>query len=358
MANIDAFRIDGTPSEKSPRILIVKLSSIGDVVMTTCVASVLRRYYPKAYIAWAVEKKSADMLMGNPYLDEVIVWPRIDLKHLGRLAQSLRDLRARKFDIALELQGLSRAALVAWGSGAKLRIGYSDAREGSAFTYNRPIEPTSDHTRVGEYYVRALRALGIENPDFEMEVPLLSECKTAGRGILESQGIGGEEPYAVLCPATTWPQKHWIEERWSEVADGLFDEHGLRSVILGGPADAAMAERIAERSKARPVIAVGRADLNTSSALVAMARLSISVDTGLFFMAIAHKTPVVGLFGPTITSHLTGEPLVTVIKHPHPCSPCRRNREICTEFDCMKDVQVDEVLTAARGRLGLSDSAK
>ncbi|MCX8053926.1 MAG: glycosyltransferase family 9 protein, partial [Armatimonadetes bacterium] len=136
-------------SASANRILIVRLSAIGDVLMATPVARALRKAFPQSYIAWVVEKKAADIVIGNPYLDDVIVWERTRGRSVAsrvlNFAKGLwflrNELRSRDFDVCLDLQGLLRSALVCWLSGAARRIGFADGAEGSVLFYNDRYEP-------------------------------------------------------------------------------------------------------------------------------------------------------------------------------------------------------------------------
>ncbi len=364
VSSIINYRITNGPSELAPRILVIRLSSIGDVVMSTGVVELLRRYYPNAHIAWAVEQRSAEVILGNPYIDEVIVWPRVrSIRRLSEFAADasemvryIRELRAKQFDIAVDLQGLARSAVVMAGSGAAVRIGFKDSGEGSTLTCTDIVAPKKGCTRAGEYYVWSLSALGIETMDYHLHVPVPPAAKTHALDFLKSQGLKAGEPFICLCPATTWRQKHWVEERWSELADRFHDRHGIRSVILGGPADSAMAGRIVEKARSEPIVAAGKLHLKESAALVAAASLVVTVDTGLLFIAISQDTPAVGIFGPTVSGHLAAEPFVTVLQRPFPCAPCRRTRWTCADFDCMRAIEVDEVLQAAEARLAAAET--
>ena len=238
----------------APRaILLVRLTARGDVLLASPVIEALRRRYPEAHIAWAVESHARSMIEHHEGLDEIIVWDRAAWKSMiragrwGALWRAFRELRARLrapgFDIALDLQGLLRSGWVAWLSGAPVRIGLG-SKEGSRMlmTGTVPRHGTAPGSTSLQYPYFA-DALGLPS-----EAPALHLALGDGEEDFAARFIadhGLEEGYAALAPFTTRPQKHWFEDRWGEIAGRIRVELGLPVVILGGPADREAARRIA-----------------------------------------------------------------------------------------------------------------
>ncbi len=158
--------------------------------------------------------------------------------------------------------------------------------------------------------------------------------------------------YAVLCPFTTRPQKHWIEERWAPLAARIQTDLGLTPVLLGGPADREAATRIADAADTPLVDLAGRTSLIEAAALIERASLLIGVDTGLGHMGIAFGTPSLLLFGSTCPYLDTTRANARVLYHKLDCSPCKRRPTCDGAFTCMRLITIDEVLDAARGVLG------
>lgn len=345
-----------TPFKTSPRrILIIRLSAIGDVVMASPLIRILRRSYPGARLAWLVEPAAAGLLRHNPELDEVIVWPRKEWRALwqahryrawwGALRAFRRDLRRRRFDLVLDLQGLLKSAVWARLSGAPERIGLG-SREGGALLMTRVVGRPHGDARIGSEYRRFADALGLAGGDFAMNIALADEDEDYARAFCAETG-----PYAVFCPFTTRPQKHWFEERWPQLAEAVHARLGLTPVLLGGPADEAAAARLLQANP-RLRSQVGRTSLTRSAALIKHAACLAGVDTGLTHMGIAFGVPTVALFGSTRPYLDTGRADARVLYHRLDCSPCRRHPTCGGAYTCMRLIEVAEVAEALEQMLG------
>jgi len=343
------------PGHTAPRrILIVRLSALGDVVMSSGLIPALRSLWPEARLSWLVEPPAAPLLAHNPRLDELIILPRARWKQLWReghklqalreMAQFRRELRARDFDLALDPQGLLKSGLWAWLSAAKRRVNLRP-RECSQWLMHESVscaEPDAP-AEIGYEYRELARYLGAKPKAFKLDLAVGASPRTQAQRALAEAGVSG--PYAVLAPFTTRPQKHWIESRWAELAAGLIAQ-GLTPVMLGGPADAEAAARIASgHGQIRNL--VGQLKLDESVAAIADAALLIGVDTGLTHMGIALQVPTLTLFGST-APYLRGPDARTRVLYDRlPCSPCHRNPTCHGRFDCMRGFEVPRVLAAA-----------
>ena len=342
----------------APRILILRLSAIGDVAMASGILPALRSRWPDAHLAWLVEPAAAPLLAHNPRLDELIVWPRaewLDLWKTRRLVTLLRRvmefrrrLRAARFDVALDLQGLLKSAVWGWLSDAPRRICLR-GREGAHLLATERLEPPLGVApkRMGSEYRDLARYLGSAEEAFQPDIAIGESARTAARAGLELSGIDvtAKPRYAVLCPFTTRPQKHWFEDRWIGLALRL-REYGFTPVLLGGPADRGAAARIA---KGVPSITnlVGTLKLDESVAAIAGAAVVIGVDTGLTHIGSALGVPTVALFGATCPYLDPVAPRSVVIYEKLACSPCRRNPTCDGRFDCMRALEVERVMSEA-----------
>ena len=336
------------------RVLIIRLSAIGDVVMASGLIPALRSLWPEAQLSWLAEPAGASLLKDNPRLDRVLVWPRGDWAKLWR-ARRYRawasavwtfaaELRAERFDLAIDAQGLLKSALWARVAGAPRRIGLA-SREGSQRLVTEVLEPRRDDPRIGSEYRQLAEHLGAAPATFRMDLPVSAETAASTRALLDQAGVHG--PYAALAPFTTRPQKHWIEERWAPLAQRLATELGHASVMLGGPESRPSAATIAEAAGDAVIDLVGRTSLPQSVAVIAGARVLIGVDTGLTHMGIARQVPTLALFGSTCPYLDTLSGNARVLYQPLICSPCRRHPTCAGTFTCMRLHTVDTVATAA-----------
>ncbi len=344
-----------TPAIAHPeKILIIRLSAIGDLVMASPIIDVLRSAYPEAKIGWLVQAEFSELLAAHPGLDTVIEWPRRQWTTLLRarrfitlareIKRFVRELRQAGFDTVIDIQGLLKSALWARLSGATTRIGL-DCREGSGALMTQVVTSPGGDPRIGSEYRALIEALGLAAGDFPMSVAVNEDDERHARALIEAQLPAGE--YAVLCPYTTRPQKHWFGEQWVQLANRLESELGLAVVVLGGPGDAAAAAELVARTT-RGINLAGCSTLRQSAAVIKAARLLIGVDTGMTHTALAFDVPSVALFGSTRPYLDTGSPRAQIIYKDLPCSPCRRHPTCDGAFTCMRDITAAEVFATAR----------
>jgi heptosyltransferase I len=280
----------------APRILIVKLTAIGDVIHALPVASALRAHFPGAYIAWLAEGRAGDLLAGHKAIDRRFVAPRKWLKSPTAAWQLRRQLRGQQFDVTIDLQGLAKSAIAAWFSGARRRIGFGGemAREQSWLLNRERITPKSAH--VVDRYLELLAPLGIEKPAARFDVPRFAEAATNVERILARERLVGS--WAILNPGAGWPSKRWPADRLGLVARHLGESHRLPSVVVwAGDEERRWAEQIVKMSGGHARIAPPTT-LQELAELARRARLFVGADTGPLHLAAAVDTPCIGLFGP------------------------------------------------------------
>jgi len=343
----------------SPHILLVRLSAIGDIVFASPLIAVLRRAYPGARITWLVQPEYQAILERHPDLDEVLTWPIGEWRELWRqrrfvgLIRSLgafrKHLRLRRFDLALDLQGLLKSGAATYLSGARERIGLG-SREGSRWLMTRVVPRGGEHTRIGSEYLFLAQCLGLSTQGFAMAVHYGSETADFARDLIECLGMS--RGYAVLCPFTTRPQKHWLAACWAELSDRIRAELGLPVVVLGGPGDRPAAGHIRDLTARGLILLAGRTTLSQAAAMIDGSTLLVGVDTGLGHMGIASGRPSLLLFGSTCPYLDTTRANARVLYHPLDCSPCKRKPTCNGAFTCMRSITVDEVLKTAKGLLG------
>jgi heptosyltransferase-1 len=284
----------------SKRLLIVKMSSIGDVVLASPVASALRRTYPSLRISWAVEEHTMPLVSANPCVDRVVMFPR--MTKVARRRGALRDtiaavraLRAEPYDIVLDLQGLLRTAVVSLLSGAPIRIGLPRRREGAHLLLRAIPIPKGCH--VVEEYMACARFLGAKESPVAFHVPRSIRAADSVEEMLKLAGVPSSPPLVVLNPSTSADWRIWPVENWRVVAARLAIDAPV--VLVGSQSQRVRHARVAAGLNDRIFDLTGRTTLLELIALLDRCSLHIAGDTGSAHIAAALGRPVVGIYGPT-----------------------------------------------------------
>ena len=303
------------------RILIVKLSSIGDVVHCLPAAALLRRALPDARITWVVERRASAIIKDSPAIDQLIeldtrAWRRDFLtgSTIGDIRAQLSQLRqgpklngAAQADIAIDFQGLIKSGLIAFASRANRRIGFetSDLREkASKLLLTEQVE-TSEFKHIIEKNLALARAAipssgdtpaaqdRVSSNGYEFPITISAEDER-----FVEQAIANQSLFAIINPGGGWPTKLWPLKRYAELADWLWSDCGLASFVTYGPGEEALARDVASTSHSDAVRPLA-STLKQFVALSRRAALFVGGDTGPLHLAAASGTPIVGLYGPT-----------------------------------------------------------
>jgi lipopolysaccharide heptosyltransferase I len=280
------------------RILVCRLSALGDCVHTMPLVCALRRNYPNAHIAWLTQSGSLPLLAGHDDVDEFITVERGFLRSPRQVADLRRRLKPKQFDITIDPQSLTKSAVPAWLSGAKTRIGFAshEGREAAPWLNNVLVRPERRH--VVDRNMELLRPLGIEHADVEFKLPL-DKTAFANVDTLLDECLDTQTP-VVMHPGAGWRSKLWPHLRYAEVARFLGQEYGFQTMVLWvGEQMRAWAKQIAKNSGGFAVMAPVMS-LPELIALLFRARLFIGSDSGPLHMAAALETPTVSMFGPTL----------------------------------------------------------
>lgn len=294
------------------RIAIVKLSALGDVIHALPVARALRRAWPEARLTWIVEAREYAILRDHPDLDAVLpvdtrLWRRLVWKPGGprqvwdKLGRLHARIRASRFDITLDLQGLIKSGMLTAYTGAPLRIGFGPSWchewPNCLFT-NRRVTPPPEAVHVVEQYLSLLAPLGIEAPAPEFHIPVRPEAERRIEDFLGEQGIKRSDVLVALNPGASLEAKRWPIAHMRALAERLGAEPGVRLILLWGPDEVHMARQIRDGLSVRAILAPPT-DLDELTALLRRCRLMVANDTGPLHLAAALGTPSLGLFGPT-----------------------------------------------------------
>jgi len=330
------------------RILIIKPSSLGDIVHALPTVAALRRRFPSARITWLVKREWAAVLEGNPHLDAVLA---LDLLPKDWPA-AWRAVRAGRFDTVLDLQGLLRSALLGWISGAPVRIGFANGREGSPWFYTERVPVPSLSMHAVDRYLITAKYLGADPGEVKpSDFPLPHDAQAEARieVLLAAAGVQAGATLVAINPSARWDTKQWPSESFATVGDRLQQNGAARVVLIGGRDERHVGKQVMRAMRTAPIDLMGQTTLKELIALLRRARLLVTNDSGPMHLAAAVGTPVIALFGPTDPAR-TGPYGAghTVLRSGVPCSPCFSRR--CTnaiELECLTSIRPENVIEAA-----------
>ncbi len=331
--------------EHVSKCLIVKPSSLGDIVHSLPFLSALRARFPNAEIHWLVASEFSGLLEGHPMIDRVWSINMSQWKNPVKLSSTIREiysktiiLRAERYDLAVDLQGLFRSAMATLLSGAPTRVGFTEAREGAPLFYNHRVDGGTDIHAV-ERYLKVAYALGCDSGNVEFHLPYEDYLLPAPTS----------DDYAVLVPGARWESKIWPAENFGTLASLL----PIKSVIVGSDADIERAQVVEKHSKGKAIDLTGKTTLKELAGIIRNARFMVTNDSGPMHMAAAFGVPVFAIFGPT-SPERTGPYGAghTIIRSDEPCAPCFKRR--CSDLRCMERVSPSDVLESIRASTSLA----
>ncbi|MGQ0542178.1 MAG: lipopolysaccharide heptosyltransferase I [Blastocatellia bacterium] len=339
-------------------MLIVKLGAIGDIIHTLPAVAAIRGHLPDARISWVAETRSAEILRGNGLIDELIEVDTRALREgsviddiLPAIRSQLTGLRSKKFDVAVDFQGLLKSALIAKLSGARLRGGFSrkSMREPAGRIFLTNVAKVQPQTHVIEKnLLLASAAFGFPAKPERLEFPITAGAEHAA----EAEKIIAEsgQNFAILNPGGGWVTKLWPAENYGQLADKIYEETGIVSVVATGPAETELAVKVRQNSKIGKLI-VTQPSLKGFYELAKKAKVYVGGDTGPTHLAIAARTPIVGIFGPTEwwrNGSLNPDD-ICIGRNDIGCRvDC--HRRTCTNWICM-DISVECIFQAVNQRL-------
>ena len=322
---------------------------IGDVVMTLPAITAVREAYPEARISILVKPWVADLLRISPDVDEVIVYERPGVHEgLGGLFRLVRELKTKKFDMAILLQNAIEAAIIAWLARIPVRAGYNTDGRGIFLTHSAIRSKEILRVHQVEYYLGMLKALGLGAGRKDVRLLIGEEEKAFSDRILKERGIAEASLLIGLAPGATYgPAKRWYPERFASVADRLIERFSARVLLFGSAGDHEVARSIQGKARNALVDLTGETTLREAISLIARCRLFVSNDSGLMHVAGALGTPTVAIFGSTnpLTTSPVGQKSIVITKNVD-CSPCLK-KTCPTDFICMDLITTDEVYNTA-----------
>jgi heptosyltransferase I len=286
-----------------PRILIIRLSAIGDVVRVLPALHALRDAFPHAQIDWVVEPKSVDVVRDHPALDQCHVFERPQegfLAGFKSYREICRVLRTNRYDIVLDFHGIFKSGYMSWSTGAKERLAFSAprSREFSALFSTRRVKLISQRMNRIEENLELCKSLGAKLHALDVAIDIAEDVEHEIDAYVEAVFAGGKR-LVMLHPPVERPEKQWPLEHFSALADMLLSDGRFEVMLTWGPGQLGVAEEVRDHCLRKPVIAPETPDLKHFSALVQKTSVFCTGDTGPMHIASAMGVPVVALFGGT-----------------------------------------------------------
>ena len=295
-------------------ILVVKLSAIGDVIHALPVSYAIKETYPDAHLTWVVEPPAYPLLEGNPYIDELILFEKAKFRSIGGFLREYpplrRRLRARRYDVSLDLQGLFKSAAIVYTAGVRERVA---------------------------------RAIGCRVDAVRFPITVSDRDRMAAETLLQREGVPEGRTFVAFAVGANWPNKRWPAEHFAALGDRLYEAHIVPVLVGGGHLDATIAADIMAAARIPPVNLVGRTNLKQLAHLFTRAALVLGGDTGPVHLAAGLGRPTVMLMGPT-DANRNGPygQQENAIEVDRSCRGCWK-RTCPKGLDCLAAITVDEV---------------
>ena len=336
------------------KILILKPSSLGDVVQALPVLRLLKLHFPQSEIHWWIDSTFRSLLEADPDLSGIVLFERrrwSSPRHWDELLASIRQMRAMKFDWVIDLQGLARSGLFAWLANGGVSIGLDDNREGARGFYDFAVPRPGFHAHAVDWYLEVLRFLGVPvRRDFTW-LPARPDAAAA----VKEKWRPDSARWIVLHPGARWSNKRWPAEHFAELVRLLArDYEDVKFAILGGKNEAPLGESIARAAPNRCLDLTGRTSLPEMTEWVRLGELTVTNDTGPMHVAAALGKPVVALFGPTEPRRTGpyGQINRAIQLTSLSCVPCLK--DTCAyekPFECLRGVSASVVHAEVLSRL-------
>lgn len=320
------------------KILVIQLRRIGDVLLTTPVLRALRRKFTEAQIDFLVEKPGAEILAGNPYINNLLIYDKKD--HF----QWIRRLRAEKYDLILDFLGNPRTAWIVGLSGAKYRLGF--IRRGRDFVYNVKVKPDQVPKYVPAHKLDLLKPLGIEANNINLDLIVSASAQARIQKFLAKEKILPSDMLVGISPTSRRQARRWLKQGFAEIADCLMQKYQAKVIFLWGPGEETYIDDIISLMKKRPIKSPALS-IAESIALTNSLKLFIGNDNGPMHIAQGLKIPSIVLFGPTQSANWNEPgPNNIAVKADVTCLEC--NKQECDCMCCMERISVQMVEEAIK----------
>jgi heptosyltransferase I len=334
------------------RILILKPSSLGDVVRCLPILHGLRNKYPNARISWLLRPDCAELLKTSAVLDEIIEFDRKYYGKIGRnlaathsFAKFLTRIARQGFDLVLDLQGLFRSGFISFCTASKIRMGFANAREFASCFYTHRIVSSNQREHIVESYWRFAHALGFGHLPKVFDLPILPSDHEFAHNLLKNNNINKNTPYLVFLHGGSSPLKRWPPKLFAALANKVEKRYDIPVVLLGyGEEEYRLASQIADQADKRVCNLVNKTSLLQSVAVLKSAALVVGNDSGPLHIAAALDIPVIGLYGPTDPAIVGPYGRRQTVIDPDPDLP-RSRRYSQSQSHRIENISVDRVMT-------------
>jgi heptosyltransferase-1 len=349
------------------KILFIRLSSLGDLILTLPTLKAIKDRYPDAHISWLVQEAFQDVLRGNPYLDEIIpvdllsvtdkyatptTWLRGGTRFFSNLKKARHVFRERRFDVVLEFQALFKSGVFAYLNRGAERYGFKNARELSHLFLNHPLFVRDKSRHAVENYLQFARYFGCPTEAVGFPISIPPEDERYIEGVLNQAGIKEGDLTVFVSATARWQSKFWEQGAFARLADELVRRYGAKLLFSGLPSERGYLEGITAQMRENALIMAGRTTIKQFLALLKRSHLYVGVDSGAMHAAAAFGVPVVALFGPS-NSRWIGpygqEEGIVQLKLS--CAPC--NKRDCPDKSCMLGITPEMVLQKVAERMPL-----
>jgi heptosyltransferase-2 len=341
--------------EQIERVVVRGVNWIGDAVMTVPALRELRRVLPAAHITLATRSWAESLFADADFLDDLLIYDRRP-RDLRAVARQTREWRRRRFDLALLFQNAFEAALIAATARVPLRMGYATDGRSALLTHALPIPHWRAERHEIFYYLNLVAELerllygasSVEEHEPQFSLNISEARKAQAREFLLSQGIGKDEMLVALCPGSTNSRaKRWPAERYAALADRFIAEAGANVLLIGSADELDVSLEVQAKMQHRPVMLTGQTDLAQAVAVLSLADILITNDTGPAHIASALNRPTLVIFGPTDPRTTRPfSPVAEIVRHPPECAPCML-RDCPIDHRCMTAITPDEVFSRA-----------
>jgi heptosyltransferase-1 len=357
------------PKRNFKKILIVRLSSLGDVIQTLPIPTVVKQTYPDAEIGWAIDRELAPAIDGHTDLSRIHLCDRIRwsqslknpfewVKTLREIALFIEEIKAVGYDCALDVQGLMKSAIIPFLAGISERIGFAHRREGSHFFYTERhltkteyFDPDRMHT---DHMIALTRAIGCDPVNYSIKLPPITDAARLKMDRLLNSSFRFAQPLVAIAPATQWKSKEWPLKHWLSLVDFILNETHASILLIGAGTDSSTISRLVaclgNAGEGRLLDLTGTTSIQDLYALFRRVALVVAADTAPLHIAAAAGCRVIGLFGATPTNRTGpighGQISVMTGKPPLSCQPCQQRTCRFETTECMLRLTPVDVFTS------------